>query len=476
MPKKVLIVDNDQEILRILKKDLKKYSRTFSVLTVEDKVGAVEMLKKDHFSIVIIDLELPQMAGIALLDHISERYPHIYVIGMSDSSTPETQKTAREKGAESCIEKPFIMEDLAKKIATLLKKEVNGGILKGIEPGTFLQLVEMEEKTCTIRLTDDKTGTQGVLFFKDGALLDARLKELQGKDAAYQILGLEEATLSIQESCTLQTNIVNADLQGLLLEAMRLKDEVSETNDQEIVLETGPEIIIKEEPEIILEDKPEIILEEEPEINVDYGKPEIVLEEETQAPTISTEAKKTSDKKIDTEVKHHTTPTSADKNTSVSYSTSDSFFSTLGSLKEFLLHSALVQFAFKAFILLFISSIIGISYLYFTMENESSLLKQVNNIKNQLQSKREDIHQIDAEIQRLFSEKEISFKKNDSEIAMMELDLKISELEETQGKIQVEINNQNKNLENCQIRLEVIKRTSLFERILKRIKGYLTIK
>ena len=287
MAKKVLIVNDDREMLRIIKKHLEKYSRTFSVLAAEDGLAAVEVLKKNNISLVISDLEMPQMDGLALLNHLKERYPDIPAIVITDSSMPEEQKLAQEKGAAGYVEKPFVIEDLARKIVTVLKKEGDGGILHGIAPGTFLQLVEMEEKTCTIRLTDDKSGKQGVLFFKNGELLEGRINELQGRDAAYEILGWEEATLSIQESCSLKENKVQADLQALLLEAMRLKDEISEQEEPEIVVELpdeepGFEIDAKAAPEIVME------LEEK------RSSPDVTTVVKEPSPSITTAIKKPS--------------------------------------------------------------------------------------------------------------------------------------------------------------------------------------
>jgi hypothetical protein len=96
----------------------------------------------------------------------------------------------------------------------------------------FLQLVEMEQKTCTIRLEDTSSGRKGVLFFKDGELYDARMNDLQGKDAAYEIFSWEQVVLSIQNICQAKENKIQSDLQGLILDAMRLKDERSEAAEE----------------------------------------------------------------------------------------------------------------------------------------------------------------------------------------------------------------------------------------------------
>jgi len=237
MIKKVLVVDDDQEMLLSLKEGLEKYNETFSVLMAGDGLIAMEKLKKLPISLVVTDLKMPRMDGFTLLARIMEQYPDIPVIIMTGYSTPEMQKLAREGGAVGYIEKPFMIEDLARKIMTAMRKESEGGTLHGISSGMFLQLIEMEQKTCTIRLVDKSSGKQGVLFFRDGELLDARINGLQGVKAAYEIFSWDEVTLIIQNVCSQKEKKIKSDLQVVLLEAMRLKDEASQTEEPKVLTE-----------------------------------------------------------------------------------------------------------------------------------------------------------------------------------------------------------------------------------------------
>jgi hypothetical protein len=91
----------------------------------------------------------------------------------------------------------------------------------------FLQLIEMEQKTCTIRLEDKISGQKGILFFKEGELLDARVNHLKGESAAFKIFSWDEVNLSIQNGCALTENKIHKELQPLILEAMRQKDETA---------------------------------------------------------------------------------------------------------------------------------------------------------------------------------------------------------------------------------------------------------
>jgi CheY-like chemotaxis protein len=221
----VLIVDDDPDLLLMSSEGLESYAETFSVITAEDGEAAVEKLRRTPVSLVLTDLKMPRMDGFGLLAHINEHYPDIPVIVMTGFGTAHLEQQAERNGAVAYIQKPFLIEDLARRMMATWRRESEGGALHGFAIGAFVQLVEAEEKTCTIRVTDRGSGERGVLFFRRGELLDARISSLTGPDAAYEILSWEEVSFSIQNSCAKTEKRIEGDLQGILLEAMRRKDE-----------------------------------------------------------------------------------------------------------------------------------------------------------------------------------------------------------------------------------------------------------
>ena len=225
MVKQVLIVDDDQEMLLALQSGFAKYGESFSVKTAIDGIEAVKQLKREAISLVVTDLKMPRMDGFALLQHIMEHYPDIPVIVITGYSTAKMEKMARKGGAVGYIAKPFMLDNLARQIMATLRKESEGGTLHSVSSGIFLQLMEMEQKTCTIRLEDKKSQKKGVLFFRSGELLDARVSDLQGKRAAYVIFSWESVNISIQNVCPDIENKIQSELQPLILEATRRKDE-----------------------------------------------------------------------------------------------------------------------------------------------------------------------------------------------------------------------------------------------------------
>jgi CheY-like chemotaxis protein len=237
MIKNVLLVDDDHEMLVALKEGFQKYKDSFSILLASDGLKALECLKKNTISLVVTDLKMPGMDGFELLAHIMEHYPDIPVIIITGYSTPEMEHLAREGGAVGYVAKPFLIENLARQIMTTLRKESEGGTLHNVSSGMFLQLVEMEQKTCTIRLEDKFSNKKGILFFQEGELFDARANDLQGENAAYEIFAWDQVNLSIQNGCALKEKRIHSEMQHLILEAARRKDENFAEDVQPAVLE-----------------------------------------------------------------------------------------------------------------------------------------------------------------------------------------------------------------------------------------------
>jgi len=237
MIKNVLLVDDDHEMLIALKEGFKKYEDSFSILLASDGLKAVETLMKNTISLVVTDLKMPAMDGFELLAHIMEHFPDIPVIIITGYSTPEMEHLAREGGAVGYIAKPFLIENLAHQIMITLRKESEGGTLHNVSSGMFLQLVGIEQKTCTIRLEDKVSNKTGVLFFHEGELLDARVNDLQGENAAYAIFSWDQVNLSIQNGCALREKRIHSEMQHLILEAVRRKDEDTSDAGQPAVME-----------------------------------------------------------------------------------------------------------------------------------------------------------------------------------------------------------------------------------------------
>ncbi len=225
---KVLIIDDDQALRRLLEKEMEEYADFFSVVTAADGQEALQVLSDSDISVILSDLRMPGIDGFELMGLIIKQYPDIPVMAMTAYDKPKTKDVVMKSGAVDYLTKPVEGMGLFRRIMKILKKKDEGGSLNKVTLETYLQLVEMEEQTCTLRVRSQTAGKSGVLFFNNGRLMEARIGNLRGRDAAYEILSWSGVSLSIENECPITEKRIDGELQALLLDAMRSRDEIED--------------------------------------------------------------------------------------------------------------------------------------------------------------------------------------------------------------------------------------------------------
>ena len=107
----------------------------------------------------------------------------------------------------------------------MLKQRVKGRV-ENLTLASFLQLLEMERKTCSLAVSSNSY--RGLLYLRDGHLVGAETAGLKGQPAALEIVTWENVDIEISEHVPPFEPEIEATLRFLLMEGMRLKDERQE--------------------------------------------------------------------------------------------------------------------------------------------------------------------------------------------------------------------------------------------------------
>ncbi|MCP5464141.1 MAG: response regulator [Deltaproteobacteria bacterium] len=110
---KILIIDDEEDITKMLKNFLE--IEGFEVDTCNDPTKAMSFVEKEHYSVVMTDIKMPQMSGLDLLKQIKAYDGLTQVIVMTGFVTMENILTAFRRGANNVFFKPFENMDLLKK-------------------------------------------------------------------------------------------------------------------------------------------------------------------------------------------------------------------------------------------------------------------------------------------------------------------------------------------------------------------------
>ncbi len=220
--KKVLVVDDEKSFLRSLTDGLNAYSGDFNVINAENGKQAVNVLKSDKIELVVTDLKMPEMDGLKLLAYMTKHHPTIPVIVMTAYGTPKIEHTIQKLGAAQYMEKPLdfdvLVDEIFEKLAPSSKRYI-----QGITLSSFLQLVEIEKKTCTLKIASH--GKVGKLYFIKGELIDADTEFIRGDEAAQSIMGWDNTEVEINYGCKVKKKNVTSSLLNIMMTALKHKSE-----------------------------------------------------------------------------------------------------------------------------------------------------------------------------------------------------------------------------------------------------------
>jgi twitching motility two-component system response regulator PilG len=228
--KTVLMVDDEEPFLLSAKEGIEVYSDQLNILTACNGSQAVQILNSEAVDLVVTDLKMPEMDGFQLIAHMSQRHRDVPVLVMTAFGTPEIQRRVKQLGALHYMEKPIGINELLDKIIDALS-EKSRSCIYGFSLANFLQLVEIEEKTLSIRA---RSGDRiGYLYIDAGVLVDAETEQLTGTDAAIEIINWDKTEIEILDGICRKKGSINASLMQILLEASKSIDEKNFRRDGE---------------------------------------------------------------------------------------------------------------------------------------------------------------------------------------------------------------------------------------------------
>ncbi|WP_395144403.1 response regulator [Armatimonas sp.] len=112
MNKRILAVDDDESIRRILQVNLERGG--YTVETAQSGASALPLLLKNHYDLLISDVMMPEMDGLELLEHVrqSPELRKLPVILLTAQSSERDITRAYVKGTDLYLTKPFDPNEL----------------------------------------------------------------------------------------------------------------------------------------------------------------------------------------------------------------------------------------------------------------------------------------------------------------------------------------------------------------------------
>jgi len=224
-----LIVDPDPEETTVL--ELRMLEQGFDVRPARDTDHALKLLEKGDIQLVISEVNLQPMDGIAFLGLArrkpwGQKLPWVFVTTRNDGADAQR---AFEAGALDYVTKPVSAELIVAKIKQLLEREATGrvggvsGSLTEMGLPELVQVLYQGRKTgaLKVRLSNEA----GEVHFVSGMIFNALFAGLRGSEAFYKMLRNREGSFAFDPNFEAPQRLIAETPEALLLEGMRRLDE-----------------------------------------------------------------------------------------------------------------------------------------------------------------------------------------------------------------------------------------------------------
>ncbi len=243
----LLLVDSDAKSLRVMEVSLKKAG--FQVTTAIHGKDALEKVQISPPDLVLSETRMPEMDGLELCKVLKsdERFRHIPFVFLTNQKAVESKVKGLEQGADDYLTKPIYIKEVVTRVRMILqkvekdrieRKETKNGFVGNLADMGVVDLVqtfEIGRKTGVIKLEGERAG---VVYFKEGRVIDSELGRLRGENAFYRMLNTFEGKFEVSFVPIDRPERIEVSTQGLLMEGMRRLDEWGRMLEQLPPLET----------------------------------------------------------------------------------------------------------------------------------------------------------------------------------------------------------------------------------------------
>jgi len=230
--KRVLVVDDEEDMLWMLQRNLNKGMKDVEILAAKSGEDALAILNDRSVNLVITDINMPGMNGLDLLIEINNRFPGIGVIIMTAYPSSAYENKAMMSGSLRFIEKPFDIKVVRAIVEEVLKgNEGFQGTVDGVDLVDIVQFNGLSKATAALKVT---TGDQeGMIFFKEGAVVHAMCGKENGEEAFFTILGFNGGSLQNIRGVQPPVVSIHKSIEALLFENAVRNDEEADPLDED---------------------------------------------------------------------------------------------------------------------------------------------------------------------------------------------------------------------------------------------------
>lgn len=184
---KVLIIEDELELLNNLTSYLNSFDKEFEVFTaLSGEEGIVVLENNPDVDLLLTDVRLPGIDGIEVVHRTVVRWPNVKIVVMTAFGSAEMRNAAEDGGALKFIEKPIDLDVLPRVLREAHEsRQRRSRAVGGLDILDVAQFVAIARETKVIRF-ENKRG-RGAMVFENGGIVHCATEDHNGADAFFDM-------------------------------------------------------------------------------------------------------------------------------------------------------------------------------------------------------------------------------------------------------------------------------------------------
>jgi c-di-GMP-binding flagellar brake protein YcgR len=219
--KTIIIIESDDVEQEPVADILRQAREEFNLLFARDEKTATIIAEHEDVDLIIYDFSTMKKPQVDNLTRLNTKLPYIPCLAILEDDSDITH-AVQSSGVSNILTRPLNPANLHRHTRQQLELASSGQV-RGIPIHSLLQMLESDEKTCTLKI-QGKGGT-GLIFVDKGVVTGAETSDQSDEDAVYSIITWEAAAVEIRYYNRHRPQTIQKPLISLIMEGFRLKDE-----------------------------------------------------------------------------------------------------------------------------------------------------------------------------------------------------------------------------------------------------------
>jgi CheY-like chemotaxis protein len=225
---KLLLLDDDQDLLELYREILSRLPSKPEIYTAQSGARAISLLQSEPFTLLISDLSMPKMDGLQVLAIVRRKFPQLRTAVLTSVADEQFRTRAYSMGIDLFLEKPHTGQEISfflDCIESLLGKQEETGF-RGVQSKSLVDIIQLEclsQSSAVLKITNGDQ--EGRIWILEGSLIDAEAHGVSGEDAFRKILSWKTGNFEFLPAEPERPRQLSGSYQGLLLETAQALDE-----------------------------------------------------------------------------------------------------------------------------------------------------------------------------------------------------------------------------------------------------------